>query len=515
MKHVSLVASVVFAALTSLLAACGTSDQAQGTAEPAGAPGVGPGAGGSVVPVLTPAMPLAVTEVAVYQGVKVTIVKGGEHVAERNAPLIAGRRALVRVFVEPKEGYTPRKVIAELSIRPAAGEAPAPLRDSRSIEVASTEVGRTSTFNFEVSGEALTQGATFSVTLREDTGDGPLLTAEPVRYPAGTAQDDLEFQPTGKLKIVLVPVRYDGDGTQRLPDVSSAQLERYRRKFLTLYPTSEVEVIVHDPFPWPTAISANGSGFSGILEAMIRLRRTERASDDTYYYGAFAPNTSFERYCSRGCVTGLSGVVEAAGDAYLRASVGLGFTGESSADTMAHEIGHAHGREHAPCGGASGPDRKFPDPRGGIRVWGYDIFQKTFIDPAKGKDMMGYCEPAWVSDYTYSALHERLLAVGSTAKAMSLRTGANTSYRMLTVDGDGAVLTSNLITLDRGPEGPGSSVEYLGEADGRHVVARGSAHFVPFDHLPGGIVVVPERAEAYRSLRIALPSRMMELKLAR
>ena len=37
-----------------------------------------------------------------------------------------------------------------------------------------------------------------------------------------------------------------------------------------------------------------------------------------------------------------------------------------SVNTAAHEVGHAHGREHAPCGGAQSTDPSFPYSNGGI-----------------------------------------------------------------------------------------------------------------------------------------------------
>ena len=56
---------------------------------------------------------------------------------------------------------------------------------------------------------------------------------------------------------------------------------------------------------------------------MVSLRRRDRVADDVYYYGVFAPQSNFESFCRRGCVTGLSGLVDNAGDSFLRASVGL------------------------------------------------------------------------------------------------------------------------------------------------------------------------------------------------
>ena len=67
----------------------------------------------------TPAVADAVTidEIAVYQSVKVTMTKGGA-VSKPNAPLIAGRPALVRAHVTPTDRKV-RKLVAELRVKRA------------------------------------------------------------------------------------------------------------------------------------------------------------------------------------------------------------------------------------------------------------------------------------------------------------------------------------------------------------------------------------------------------------
>ena len=126
-------------------------------------------------------------------------------------------------------------------------------------------------------------------------------------------------------------------------------------------------------------------------------------------------------------MTGLSTVVDSPNTSFLRASVGVGYPGEDSANTAAHEVGHAHGREHAPCGGAQGVDPQFPYSGGVIGSWGYDILAKTFLSPTKGHDMMSYCPNEWVSDYTYSALFDRIAALNG--NPASGATGTTSSGR--------------------------------------------------------------------------------------
>jgi hypothetical protein len=76
---------------------------------------------------------------------------------------------------------------------------------------------------------------------------------------------------------------------------------------------------------------------------------------------------------------------------------------------MAHEIGHTHGREHAPCG-TSSFDEDYPYANGTIGVRGFDRRTSTFIEPTSN-DILGFCGNQWISDYTYDGLLERVAFV--------------------------------------------------------------------------------------------------------
>jgi hypothetical protein len=71
--------------------------------------------------------------------------------------------------------------------------------------------------------------------------------------------------------------------------------------------------------------------------------------------------------------------------------------------TIAHELGHNWGRAHAPCGGPNGVDPAYPYPNARIGVYGFDIVSRQVVD-ALTRDVMSYCSPDWVSDYTYEGV---------------------------------------------------------------------------------------------------------------
>ncbi|MDB4945476.1 MAG: hypothetical protein JWP97_5010 [Labilithrix sp.] len=457
----------------------------------------------------TPAPPLvkglAITDVAVLQGVTVPVVTAGAAVpkAERNAPVVTGRGGLVRVYVSPGSGYQPTAVTAQLRLVSGTTRL-ATLEDTKTIKAASTEGAAESTFNFEVTADQLPAGVTYQVFLTDPKGVVPTGPAT-ARFPNDGGVQSLEVEAAGALQLVVVPIVYNADGSGRTPDVSPAQLAKYKQSFMARYPVTDVSVTARAPWDYAGAISANGSGFSQVLQAITSLRRADGAADDVYYYGAFAPKATFSQYCGGSCVTGLSTVVTSASasNAFLRASVGVGFSGDGSVRTATHEVGHAHGRSHAPCGGASGVDQDFPYSDGSIGVWGYDILTKTLLDPGVTNDLMGYCENEWVSDYTFAALFDRVAQVnGGSPSAASSFTGRSTApvarpvfatprtFRTATLDGRGNATWSGEMDLEREPDG-GETREVTFQSAAGQALGAATAHFYPYDHLPGGMLVMP------------------------
>lgn len=436
---------------------------------------------------------LTLSEIAVYQGVKIDVMKSGAAVKSLNAPIVVGRQALVRAFVTPASGWKPREVVAELRI--IAGTTKLPIiQASATITKASTDGDTKSTFNFDVPADSIPMGATFQVSLTDPEGTPPDQPSD-ARYPKDGTFAKLSPESSGVLKVVIVPVKYNTDSSGRTPDTSAAQIELYKSMMMARYPATDVEISVHSAYNWTRAISGSGDGFEDILSAITQLRRSDAVGPNVYYYGALAPKSSMSTFCGGGCVTGLSAVADTT-TPFLRASVGIGFTGDESGETMAHEVGHAHGREHAPCGGAAGADPDFPYDNGGIGVWGYDILERKLKSPSNGHDMMGYCSNTWVSDYTYSALFDRIQYVtqaagGGSSKGSGSSFAASTpeTFRVATVDASGAMTWSDEIDLDRAPEGGmAKTTTYLSE--GGASIATGTARFYPYDHLPGGVLVM-------------------------
>ena len=456
---------------------------------------------------------LPITEIALFQGPKVSLEKAGARVDSRRAPVIAGRPGVLRVFVAPAGDWAPREVVATLTLEGGSGKKV--LSDKKALSGPSVDDVLDSTFNFDIGTDMIAPDTKYSVTLKTEPGQTAGGDTAAAQYPADGSVEDLSAKATGeKLRVKIVPVKYMADGSGRLPDTSEAQIERYRKGFQKLYPAREVEVTVRAPYSWSTAISRTGSGFSNLLNAIIRLRQTDGAERGVYYYGAFAAGATMESWCQYSCVLGLSPVAQNPSDTWTAGSVGGGWTGEGAVGTAVHEVGHGHGRGHSPCapgGMIDGVDRSYPYTGATLGVWAYDIENKSMVSPSKSKDFMGYCDPTFVSDYTFGALATRMAFVYGAAYMIP---GPTQTYRIVNVDGDGKMtdgeelVTNDLITGTPTPVA-------VALDDGKKVPV--TAAWYPWDHLHGGMLVVPVGAAKVAAIeaRDVIPGIASKLTLVR
>ncbi|UJR84542.1 Hypothetical protein I5071_66210 [Sandaracinus amylolyticus] len=439
----------------------------------------------------TPVGDLTLREVALYQGVKVTIARDGEAVAP-NAPIVANRGALLRLFVAPRSGYVPRELVARVQLGDAA-----PIEARATLIDVSRDDALGSTFNLSIPPAALTPDVPISVGIYDPAArcGGGSPDVAPARFPAaGTALLPARSM-GGTFRIVLVPVRYTADGSGRLPDTSGANVQRFADEAMRLFPVEGVDVTVRArPLDWPNTIGADGSGWSALLNECGNQRAQDGAPPDTYYYCLFSPSQSFGDFCGRGCVAGL-GFVPGAQDDRARVSIGLGYSGTQG--TFVHEVGHTLGRPHAPCGGVAGPDPSFPYAGGSIGSWGYDILTGELKDPAQHADILGYCDPTWISDYNYGLIFDRIRAVRGTRALIAAQPQ---TYATIVVDVDGSLSWGSEVELQLPPQGEPVRATWSDASGASESV---DAVFAQVDHIDGGIVYVPMPSGA--ATRVALP----------
>ncbi|HEY6559180.1 MAG TPA: M66 family metalloprotease [Polyangiaceae bacterium] len=345
---------------------------------------------------------------ALYQAVKIPVAAGQLAIepGARVADVIEGRDALLRVFVDVGADWRPRTLTAHVTIRD--GAAVESISDTKLLSTSSAEPDVESTFQVTLPAERVRSSARYAVEIKEcEPASGiPVTPRVPV-----SGDNALGARHTGVLKVHILPIALGS----RLPNTSDSGLEPYRKLLRAMYPITDVHFSVGSPIETPHPIN-----WSTMLDQVRAQRQSDAPPDAVYYYGLVRPTDSLAEYCAYGCTTGMGYLAEATQPS-ARAAVGLGFGDEESTTTLAHELGHNHGRRHSPCsmgGSVKDVDASYPYEEGYVGVWGYDPRSHTLLHPWWATDVMGYCKYKWVSDYTYAALTERIALVNSAANVI-------------------------------------------------------------------------------------------------
>lgn len=369
---------------------------------------------------------LTVDRISLYQGVEVRLVTDGELVAKRNAPILTKRPALVRVHAKKAAGSRPPKVTAKLHVKSGGAETVKKVGPRAVTTFVDNNLD--STFNFELDADLITKDLELSVELIGADA------ADTITFPADGATVAAEAVDASKLRVQLVPVKYQADGEDRLPDLSDENMKRYHDALYKMYPVSEVDLTLHKELIWPVPVAPEGDGWGELLGAIKEMRTTETVDDDVYYIGVFNPAPTLREFCSRGSGGCVLGIAPASGynteldtDLSLRTALVLGYQTMKSDGTVAQELAHAMGRLHADCGRPTAIDKKYPYEDARVGSSGWDVLTKELMDGEEHADFMSYCSPVWVSDYTWKAIFDRMAKVttliaakGSDTKSSSL-----------------------------------------------------------------------------------------------
>ncbi|MEP6689844.1 MAG: hypothetical protein ABJD07_01740 [Gemmatimonadaceae bacterium] len=206
-------------------------------------------------------------------------------------------------------------------------------------------------------------------------------------FPVNGTALALDVRTAPVLNVTFIPVSQTANGVTG--NVTAANVDQFMARTMKVWPIPGYSAIVHAVFttsaPALQSDDANRA-WSQILGEISGLRGVEGSARD--YYGVVHAT-----YGSGIAGLGYVGYPAAVGWDYLPSGDGV----------TAHELGHNFGRAHAPCGGASGPDPSYPYANAIIGMTGFDIITGT-LHQTSDFDLMSYCNPAWVSDYNYSAV---------------------------------------------------------------------------------------------------------------
>lgn len=382
-------------------------------------------------------------------------------------PLIAGRDALLRVFVTgDRESYF-QPVVEASFFRNNTLASRFVMEPEFEVMPAEVDEGRLDlSFNATVPGSLILPGTEMVIEVDREhrVPAGPESNRRVPRL--GRLPLDVEVLATMELTVVpIVTASPNGEDVHRWTDGMTPDSEQlhYARSVL---PIGEIAVNVHQGF-MTSADLTTASGWSQLLGEVTLLRVTE--GERGYYYGAVSLDDGI-------------------------ATQGLGFIGHPVAagrahpETLAHELGHTLGLRHAPCGGAIAPDQAFPYPGGAIGVWGYDFHEERLVSASLYRDFMGYCSPSWVSDYHFTrAMEYRLndeeaLVSGSDREV----SGDRSTLLLWGRAGGGELALDPAFVVDLPPTLPEAAGPYRIEGIGSEGELRFSLRFAPRPVASGG-----------------------------
>jgi hypothetical protein len=226
--------------------------------------------------------------------------------------------------------------------------------------------------------------------------------------PAGTVTESDEadnlvappaplVQTVPTLNVTFVPIIQSNGLTG---NVTAANKDAFLISAQKMHPLPGYDAIVHSPVTANTTDTLeddnSNNAWTTLLSRVDAIRIAEGTS--RYYYGV--AKVSYN--------SGVAGVAYVSGTNGERSALGWDYL-PSGAAVAAHELGHNWGRNHAPCGGPGGVDNAYPQPDGTIGVFGLDVADQS-LKPASTSDIMGYCDPKWIGDYTYKGVMNYLIS---------------------------------------------------------------------------------------------------------
>ena len=313
-----------------------------------------------------------------------------------SVPLIANRTTYVRQTITATIAHANVSAYLHGSRNgvPLPGSPVAALNNPRTLKSTANRATLNDTFNFQLPAAWLNG----TIELRGYAANGMTFTLT-------TGSRAFSFVNANPLDVTLVPIAYacssGGSGTVT-PAAPYDYVDDYTYK---LYPVPSISMVTHTAIGYTGPCSGSvptptGNDWISMLGAVTDVWQSD-GSPNRYYYGLVRIS------CGGSCIAGVG---------WIGWPVAIGADGTSislsvASITHAHEVGHNHGREHAPGCNADSPDPAFPyilNDRGRIGDiahpnYGFDIVTQSIYTQTT-YDIMGYCNPQWVSDYTYDAI---------------------------------------------------------------------------------------------------------------
>jgi hypothetical protein len=345
--------------------------------------------------------------------------------------LVAGRATVLRIFPHTNT----IDAISGVSIAVSATRTGKPLADSpvtagpASVVVNPARSDINSSFNVRLPSSWLSGVVTLQITI------DPNNSIEEQDDTNNTFSTTLTFNAVPDLYVTVIPINHYVDVQYTGP----SQYSYIEAMLLKTYPVKAVHISSHKNHNFDGTL-IDLSGWNALLDEMLNLHYAENAPPYQIYYGLIPVETSNgHTWLSYG--SGFQGNGEVGG----RGAIGLASSSNYHIDggvLAAHEIGHNLSRLHSPCGVSSGIDRGYPYSGGAIGQYGLDVTDLTQFKLYANttKDLMSYCQPAWVSDHTYQGMYNYLVEnnlrkvdqslVAKEGLLIRVRSGENGSFQL-------------------------------------------------------------------------------------
>ena len=308
---------------------------------------------------------------------------------EYPVPLVAGRSALLRVFVvsdqETTENIPPVRATFFVNgtevhaVDIPAGASPIPTE---------LQVGVISlSANALIPAEVIQPGLEMVVEVDPNkTVDAALGVAKRIPAEGRAAVEVREVPP---LILTLIPfISRADDNRDAVMTVDTATVDSdLFFETRTLLPVGAFKIVKH------SSVRIDSNSIFDMLGEVERIRAIEQGTGHWMGLNANAAGARGVAYLGNNPRPG-------------RSKVSMS---RLIAETIAHELGHNLNLRHTDCGNPANVDLTFPYGNARTGVWGYDPRDGGSLVPPSRADFMSYCDPTWVSDYYFTnALRFRL-----------------------------------------------------------------------------------------------------------
>ena len=335
-------------------------------------------------------------------------------------PLVAGRQALLRVFAtaEVDNDFDPEaRATFHFGDRSVEVDLTPPAVMPRAVDESRLDAS----FTGVVPAAAMVPGVEMVVEL-DRTDVIPAAEGSRMRVPA-TGRMALDVVELDTFDLKIVPIAFGSaapgrnDAVESLArDMAGSDTRGALRPTRSLLPVAEMNVTARERYvTWADTLP---DGILALVNEITLLRHVEADGTDTHYHGIFAaPAARYPDYWE-----GILGIAYIAGWSGLSVSHRIdGQYDPGFPVTVAHELGHNLGLYHAPCGYPDGVDPRYPYYDGSIGIWGHefgggDRFGRL-LSPRRHADIMSYCVPAGVSDFSFTSALDYRVAISASLEA--------------------------------------------------------------------------------------------------